>query len=74
MTVKVTTVRSTHAGAYGLRHRGAEAERRHEVEERGPDDRLGGRQDAGRHDGSNGVRRVVEAVDEIEYQARRRSG
>ena len=43
-----------------------EGERRHEIEESGPHDRLLRRQDACPDDGRDGVRRVVEAVDEVE--------
>ena len=39
-----------------------------EVEERRPGDRLLRREHAGRHDGRDRVRRVVEAVDEVEEQ------
>ena len=41
-------------------------ERRDEVEERGPDDGLAGREHAGRHDGRDRVGGVVKAVDEVE--------
>ncbi len=52
--------------AHRPRHAHAEAERRDEVEKRGPDDRLQRRQHARRHDGGDGVGGVVEAVDEVE--------
>ena len=49
-------------------HSGAERERRDEVEERRPQDRLKRRQDASRHHRGHRVRGVMEAVYEIERQ------
>src|SRR2546426_498809 len=43
-------------------------EDRDEVERRRPDNRRGRRQDPGRDDRGNGVRRVVEPVDEVERE------
>jgi hypothetical protein len=57
-----------HAGADGLRDRGAERERGDEVEEGGPRHRVARREDARRDDGRDRVRGVVEAVDEVEDQ------
>ena len=55
-----------HAGADGLRDRRAERERGDEVEERRPDDRLAGRQHAGRDDRRDGIGGVVKSVDVVE--------
>ena len=68
MTRNVTAWTSIMPGPDGLGHRGAEPERRHEVEERRPDDRLAWRQDARRHDGRDGIGRVVKTVDVIERE------
>src|SRR5205085_5901061 len=55
-----------HALAHGVRHLHAAAEGGDEVEEGSPDDGDTGREHSRRHHGGNGVRRVVEAVDEVE--------
>ena len=52
--------------------RGPEDQERREVEERGPRHRLLRREHARRDDGRDRVRRVVEAVEEVERQARSR--
>ena len=51
------------------RHLRPEDEEGREVEERRPRDRLPRRQHAGRDDGGDGVRGVVEAVEEVEASA-----
>ena len=56
------------AGADGLGDGGAERERRDEIEERRPDDRLAGRQDARRDDRRDRVGGVVKPVDVIKDQ------
>ena len=68
MTAKVTIVDVDHPGADGLGDRRAEGERRDEVEERRPHDRLARREHARRHDRRDRVGRVVEAVDVVEDQ------
>src|SRR2546430_1659114 len=54
--------------AHGLGHRRPEQEDRNEVERRGPDYGGGRRQYPGRHHGGDGVRRVLEPVDQVEAQ------
>ena len=56
------------AGADRLRHVQAEEQERDEVEERRPDDRHAGREHARRDHGRDRIRRVVQAVHEIEHQ------
>src|SRR5207244_768510 len=57
-----------HSLADGRRDAGGKRERRDEVEERRPDDRLGRTEHARGNHRCNRVRRVVEAVEEIEDQ------
>ena len=68
MTVDVTMSEVDHPFADRARDRSAEGERREEVEDRGPDDRLSGRQHARGDDRGNRVRGVVEAIDVVERQ------
>ena len=56
------------AGPDRLRHMRAEKQEGDEIEERGPDDRVLRTQHAGRHDGGDRIRRVVQPVEEIEQQ------
>ena len=72
ITENVTTSRSTIPEPDRLGDGGAEEERRDEVEERGPGDRLARREHARGDDGGNRIGGVVKAVDEIENQRRRR--
>ena len=68
ITQRVHALRAHDALADRARHAHAEPERRHEVEERGPDHGLGGAEHPGGDDGRDRVGRVVEAVDEVEDQ------
>ena len=70
-TVCVTMARIREARGDGLGDRGA-GDGADEVEHAGDDDRGADRQHAGRDDGGDGVRRVVEAVDVVEDDRRRR--
>ena len=74
MTASVTYSQAHHPAADGLGNRRTEGERCNEVEERRPDHGLARREHAGRDDGSDRVRGVVEAVDVIEDERERDQG
>src|SRR5207244_12282019 len=57
--------------AHRIRDLYAPAERGDEVEEGRPDHSDGRREDAGRYDGGDGIRGVVETVDEVEDERQR---
>ena len=54
-----------------VRHTCSEYECRHEIKERGPENGLDRRQHSSRHDGRNGVRRVMEAIENVEQERKR---
>ena len=56
---------------YGFRHMRAESESGYEVEKRGPDYGLSGREHARCNDGGDGIRRVMKAVNVIKCERNR---
>ena len=71
ITENVTIMDVDHPGADGLGDRGAERERRDEIEERRPDDGLARREHARRHHRRNRIGGVVKTVDVVEDQGDR---
>ena len=68
---RIDDLRFDDAGAERLRHVQAEHQEGDEIEERRPGDGVLRAQHARRHDGGDRIRRVVEAIEEIECQGER---